>query len=322
MSAIQSGGWTILSTTTPTGEPKRVAKDNPYISRAEYIQTPEANAIGIDALSPFYLNGQLDKIILRASAFVNRYCDRWFDAQRIDETKQGILIRPMNPQLVTVNLQNAPYQQIESIYIQVLKWFIQIDTSAQSGYLQDFPDYGYYKIVPLLSNAGTGTGSPLPAEIVDRTPLGVLWTRYTFGFGTIETSQALDTISENKSYQAPTGHQLWAPDQTTTIYNAGVAVDPSLYTIDYPNGLVTFSPDLVSPGAITADYTTNESVPFDIKQAVIMLTTLYVGLGQQNPLGFKSLSITAYSVTFGDKEKLSEIKEMLMPYKRNRLAII
>lgn len=320
MTTIKSGYFQ-TPTNTPTGQRKKIAVDNPYISKDEYIQTLGAEALGIDQNSRIYTNGQLERIILRASAWVNRYCERWFDTQTIDETKSGILVRPMNPQLVTVVLQNAPYQHIDNIYIQVLKWFIQIDTSESSGYLQDFPDYGYYKIVPLLSNAGTGTGSPLPAEIVDRTPLGILWTRYTSGYGTPLTGQSMiGDIGTNKVFQSPLGNRLWAPDQPTTIYNNGVEVASSDYSVDYPNGIVTFT-TAPAVGPITADFTSNESIPEDVRQAVIMLINNMIFKESQNPGGLDSMNITSYSVSYGESV-IESVKEILNHFRRNRIKVI
>lgn len=316
-------GWFTTGTNTPTGTRKKIAVDNPYLTAAEYIQTPEASGMGIDANSTLYTSGQLQKVILRASAAINRYCERWFDVQTIDETKTNVLVRPYNPQLVTVILQNSPYQVVNSIYLQVLKWFIQIDINSQSGYLQDFWDYGYYKIVPLLSNSGTGVSSPLPAEIVDRTPLGIIWTNYTFGFGRQQTSFSLDGTVDgvNTVFQAPIDNQLWAPDQTTVIYKNGVVVSSGI-TIDYVQGKVTFVTPPTIGSVITADFTTNETIPEDIRQAVIMLTTDYIFKGSQNPGGFNSLSINAYSVSFNNSAVWDSVKQLIDPYKRNRIKII
>lgn len=316
-------GWFSTPTNTPTGTRKKIAVDNPYLTKDDYVQSPEATGMAIDASSPFYANGQLDKVILRASAWVNRFCDCWFDTQTIDETRTGFLVRPYNPQLITVTLQNSPYQMIHTIYIQVLKWFIQIDTSASTGYLQDFPDYGYYKIVPMLSTAGTGVSTPLPAEIVDRVPLGVLWTRYTFGFGTPQTGFTLAGAVDgsNTQFQAPMGNRLWAPDQTFTLYDNAVAVATTAYTVDYPNGMVTFTTAPTAGHAITADFTTNESIPAEIREAVILLTTDFLFRGTQNPGGVDSINMTAYSTSYGNSV-LDRVKEMLMPYKRNRMKII
>lgn len=299
---------------TPTGARMRVAVDNPYVSKDEFVGSFEASGLGINANSPQYSSGELDRKILQASAWINRFCGRWFDTQTIDEQKTSFTVRPYNPQLVTVVLKNRPYSKVNSIYIQVLKWFIQVDVSA-TGYLQDFYDKGFYKIVPLLSSAGTGAGSPIPAAILDRIPLGVLWTNYTFGFGTPLTAQTLTNISTTKQYQAPLGNRLWAPDQTLNVYDTGVLVAPANYTVDYPNGMVTFISTYTVNGAITADFTTNESVPFDIKQACILLTSHLIGQAVQNPLGAQSLGIQTFNINFGDKSKvLDRVEELLGPY--------
>ena len=320
---IQSG-WFSTPTNTPTGAPKMIAVDSPYITASDYLETPEADGLGLTSSSKIVTNGQLDKIILRASSMVNRICGCWFDTQTIDETKTGVLVRPLNPQLVSVVLQNAPYQMINSIYIQVLKWFIQIDVSPNTGYLQDFPDYGYYRIVPMLSTAGTGVGSPLPAEIVDRVPLGIIWSNYTFGYGTPQTAFQLSGAANgtNKTFQAAIGNRLWARSQTTTIYDNGVAVGSTLYSIDYVNGIVEFVTAPLSTHIITADFNTNESIPEDIRQAVIMLTSSLIFNGSQNPGGVSSLGINAYNVNYGDNAVLKNVKDMLQAYRRNRIKLI
>lgn len=300
---------------TPTGAKMKIAVDNPYITKDEYVASFEAMGLGITKDSPQYASGELDRKILQASAWINRYCGRWFDTQTIDEQKTSFTVRPYNPQLVTVVLRNRPYSRINSIYIQVLKWFIQVDISA-TGYLQDFYAEGFYKIVPLLSSAGTGVGSPIPAAIIDHIPLGVLWTNYTFGFGTLLTSQILTQVGTTKQYQAPLGNGLWAPDQTLNVYDNGVLKTKITdYTVDFPNGMITFVSTYTPVGPITADFTTNESLPFEIKEAATLLTSHLIGQATQNPLGVQSLTMQTLSINFGDKSKVRErVEELLDAY--------
>jgi len=302
-----SGNWTIQTSNTPYGRPKIVATDNPYLTKDDFITNEIAIGLGITASSPIYTSGRLDRLLVTASAEVNRHCRRWFDTQTIDETKTGIIIRPWNPQLVTCVLQNAPYSNINSIYFQVLKWFIQIDTSA-TGYLQDFPDLGIYKIVPLLSNSGTGVGSPMPAEIVDKTPLGVLWTNYTFGYGSVQTGINLTQPvgnSDGKTYQAPLYNRLFAPSQPISVYLNGVLLTPSQYTVtDYANGIIVLTNQNFYSYPVTASYTSNESVPFDIKEAVSLLVADYLATGSSNPTGAQSMNMQTFSVNWGSKTKL------------------
>lgn len=308
---------------TPTGAPMQVAVDNPYICKEEFINTYEAAGLGLSSSDPKYNSGELDRVLLRASGWINRHCRRWFDAQTIDEQKTGFQVRPYNPQLVTVVLNNRPYSKINSIYIQVLKWFISVDVSSQTGYLQDFYDKGYYKIVPMLSSAGTGVGSPIPAAILDRVPLGVLWTNYTFGYGTPLTSQTLSVIGATKQYQAPLGNRLWAPSQTFNVYDSGIKVDTTNYTVDYPNGMVTFNSGYTVNGAITADFTTNDSLPFDIKEATILLACHLIGQAQQNPVGAQSMGIQTYNINFGAKSAVqTRVEELLQPYVDRRPSIL
>lgn len=325
MTNIQSGFFQTPSN-TPSGQPKKIAVDNPYLTKDEFITHEMCIGLNITKTSPLYISGRLDKILLSASAQVNRMTRRWFDTQTIDETKENIQIRPMNPQLVTMVMQNRPYQMINTLYIQVLKWFIQIDTGA-NGYLQDFPDYGYLRIVPLLSNSGTGAGSPMPAEIVDKTPLGVLWANYTFGYGTVLTAQTLGQpagITDQLTYQAPLYNRLWAPDQPLTVYQNAIALPSNAYTVDYPNGTITLNSANTGNDPITADFTTNESIPQDIKEAVALVAAEMIGQGLQNSLGASGYSIQTYSVQFAkDKTYLKvRLDGMLAMYQNNMPVII
>ena len=300
---------------TPTGAKMKVAVDNPYVTKDEFVATFEAIGIGISATSPQYQNGELDRKLLQASAYVNRFCNRWFDTQTIDEQKSGFRVRPYNPKLVTVVLKNRPYSVINSIYIQVLKWFIPVLATGPGSYLQDFYDKGFYKIVPLLSTAGTGVGSPIPAAILDKVPLGILWTNYTFGYGTPLTAQTLTQIAKSQEYQAPLGNRLWAPDQTLNVYDNGVLkVLNTDYTLDQPNGIVKFVSSYVVVGPVTADFTTNESIPFDIKLAVILVATHLIGQAQQNPLGAQTMAIQTFNINFGDSKVEKRFKDLLEPY--------
>lgn len=308
-------GYINTGTNTPTGARKMVAVDNPYLEKEEFVNSYVAKGLGITKDDPRYANGELESTLLQASAVVNRFCNRWFDMQTIDETKTSFTVRPYNPQLVTVKLANRPYSQINSIFIQVLKWFIPVQTTGANSYLQDFYDLGYYKIVPMLSNAGNGLGSPIPSEIIDRVPLGVLWTNYTFGFGQPITAQALDKVGETDGYQAPISNRLWAPSQPTAVYDASVLVDAAHYAIDYPNGLVTFNSEHTVTGAITADFVTNESVPAEIRQAAALVAAWLIGQATDNPLGAQTLTVQTYSITFGDDNKTKSRFEMLLgPY--------
>ena len=307
-------GYFATPNTTPSGQPKKVAVNNPYLTKDEFITSEIAVALGITSSSAIYTSGRLDRLLLIASVFVNSYCRRWFDVQTIDETKEDFVVNPYNPQLLTIVLKNAPYQKINTVWIQVLKWYIQMDLS----YIQDFPDYGYYKIVPLLSTSGQGLGSPIPSEIIDKVNLGVLWTNYTFGYGQNFTAQTLTRIGSTAGYQAPLYNRLWAPSQTLNVYDGGVLINNSLgdqYTVDYPNGIVTMTGHSVT-GAITSDFTTNESLPSDIKEAVSMMVAYKIGL-TQNPIGAKNVSMQTYSVGFSaedDNPIMQQVKSLLDPY--------
>ena len=313
MTRLESGH---IETTnkTPTGARKLIAVDNSYLTKDEFIATSEATNLGVNSASTIYTSGELEKIILRASGWVNRYCMQYFDTQTIDETETRFKVRPYNPRLVTVILKNAPYAKINSIYIQVLQWFIQITFE----YLQDFNEFGYYKIVPMLSSAGMGgIGLPVPSQIINTMPLGVLWTNYTFGYGTPLTDQTLTSEPNFKSYQAPIGNQLWAPSQTTNVYKNGVLITTG-FNIDYVNGKVTFTSANIISDVITADFTSNESIPSDIQQAVISLVSYIISDPAANIAGATSYNIQTYGITFPEENIVyKKVKMLLDPYKRD-----
>lgn len=320
MTQLESG-FINVGNNTPTGAPMMIAVDNPYLSKDEFVNSFEGAGLGITVDSPQYSSGELDRKILQASSWINRQCRRWFDTQTIDEQKTGFTVRPYNPQLVTVILDNSPYANINSIFIQVLKWFIPVLIGPE-GYLQDFYAQGFYKIVPLLSTAGTGLGSPLPAAIVDRIPLGVLWTNYTFGYGTPLFAQTLTQIGKTVQWQAPLGNRLFAPSQPFNVYDSGVLLPTTDYTVDYPNGMVSLSSTYVKNGVITADFTTNESIPLDIKEATLLLTAHLIGQAGSNPTGAQSMSIQTFSINWGQKSDVKRrVEEMIQPYVRQQPMI-
>ena len=317
---LQSGHIT-TGNSTPTGAQKVVAVDNPYITVDDFCNSYTAKGLGIAITDPLVTSGELQKLILEASAAINRKANMYFDTQTIDETQTGFKVRPYNPELVSVVFNNRPYSKVNSMYIQVLKWFIPIIVTGPQSYLQDFYEYGYCRIVPLLSTAGTGSGSPLPAQIVDHVQLGVLWTNYTFGYGTQLTAQVLPEVppaTAHTAYQAFVGNRLWAPSQTLNVYINGVLSAPSTYTIDYVNGLVTFNVANQPTDVITADFTTNQSLPADIVKATILMTAHLLGQDLQNPIGAQSYNIQTWSTSFGNKSKVEErVDALIAPFTNN-----
>ena len=321
---IISGFWEAPSGVfiTPTGAPKVSEVDGQYITKAEFVQTLEAQGVGITAASPIYSSGMLDKYLVNASKFATTFCRQYFDTQTIDEYKDHFTVKPLNPEMVPVHTHNAPINGLNSMYIQVLNWFIQIHTnpSVATPYIQIEPDWGMIKIVPLLSSAGVGTGSPIPAEIINHIDLAKLWYNYTFGYSTTITGYTLPAVGASTTQFQPSdyNYQLWARSQTLNVYANGVLQPSTAYTVDYANGIVTFG--TAPTGPITADFTTNNSIPFDIKIAVTKYACKLIAQATQNPGGFESVNITGYSANFMGENAgfIKEIKEMLEPYKRNQ----
>jgi hypothetical protein len=331
---IQSGS-TNYGNNTPNGGQFVTFVDNPYVSQAEFLMSQEAISLGLTSSSPIVASGQLANYILQASAWVNRYTDRWFDMQRVWETSTGFVVRPYNPQLITVRARNGPpYNTINQMYIQVLKWFIAIDLSSTTGYLQDFYDNGYCKIVPLLSNSGSGTGSPLPAAIVDRIPLGVLWMDYTSGFGTQLTKYAMGTGNGTATvFQAATGNQLWCQSnnlwsqqinvlEPLTVYENGVVVSSTNYTVDYVNGKITFNTPPANGVNISADFWTYESIPADVKYATILKAIYDFGWAAFNPMMNNNLSVPGLNISYDKETQTKRVENMLESYRLKRITLI
>jgi hypothetical protein len=339
MSTVQqvplTGGTFNPGSNTPNGSPFVTFVDNPYISLATLLLNSGAISLGITASSTVVTSGEIMTYIKRASAWINRYTQRWFDIQRVWETHTGFVVKPYNPQLITVRAENGPpYNSINQLYIQVLKWFISIDLTANTGYLQDFYDKGFCKIVPLLSSAGTGAGSPLPAAIVDRIPLGVLWSDYTSGFGQQLTGYAMGTgDGSTKVFQSATGNQLWAPGNNLwsqslnastplVVYDNAVVVPSANYTVDYPNGKITFIIAPVSTHNITADFWTYETIPDDIRYATILLTLYFYSIDNFNPMMHNNLAVPGLNISYNSEAMIKRVQDMLEPYIQHRFTLV
>lgn len=166
---------------TPTGAPMQIVRDMPYMTKDEFINYP--TGLGLTTSSTLYTNGMLDTLLQTASEQVNQYCHRHFNTQTIDEVYHGIRIASQGePKLQTIQLREKPIQVINSIYIQVLKFFINFSLD----YLQVFPEDGFIQIVPFLG--GNASGIPLPSAVLTEGLLGKVWTNYTFGYDVIPDS--------------------------------------------------------------------------------------------------------------------------------------
>jgi hypothetical protein len=166
---------------TPTGAPMMIARDVSYLTKDEFITY--SSGLKLTTSSPQYTSGEIDSVLQVASEQVNRYCHRHFNVQTIDEVYQGIRIGQDAPKLMTIPLNESPIQNVNSIWIQVLKWFINISLD----YLQIFPEAGFIQITPFLG-AQYLSGVPLPSAVLLEGLLGKMWTNYTAGYDVIPES--------------------------------------------------------------------------------------------------------------------------------------
>jgi len=228
----KSSGIYTTNTSTPDGQPATVPVDVPYLTKEEFILHPIARGLGITAGCAEYNDGSLDLILLQASSHVNRYCRRYFQKQTIDETYPNVTIQVSNPRLCVIPLKNAPVGQINSVTIQVLKFFIPFSLEYL---IQPFYEQHYYQIVPMLSTSGQGspmgTGTPIPSVILEQSQLGIVWTNYTCGY---------DVIPEDIKYATglvagkmiglgkfnPLGLAQFSTQTTRQIFSKGRADNP------------------------------------------------------------------------------------------------
>lgn len=190
-----SAAWQ-TPTNTPDGMPMVTPYDVQYITKDEFLKSPIAKGLGYTVTSVDYLDGTLDHALLKASSSVNRICRRYFQKMTVDEIYPNVTIQVSNPRLTVVPLRYGPVQRINTITIQVLKWFIPFTLD----YLIQHPEQRFYQIVPMISSAGT-TGSPIPSVLLEQSDLGIIWTNYTFGYDIIpeDIKHAVEVIA---------GHEL------------------------------------------------------------------------------------------------------------------
>ena len=167
-------------TNTPDNQPMVTPYDVQYVSKEEFLKSAIAKGLGYTTNSVDYTDGTIDHALLKASSYVNRYCRRYFQKMTIDEIYPNVTIQVSNPRLTTVPLRFGPIQSINTITIQVLKWFINFTLD----YLITQPEQRFYQIVPMISSSGT-TGTPIPSVLLEQSDLGIIWTNYTCGYDII-----------------------------------------------------------------------------------------------------------------------------------------
>jgi hypothetical protein len=174
-----SGIWQ-TPTNTPDGMPMVTPYDVQYVTKNEFLKSAIAKGIGYTDTSEDYTDGTIDLALLDASSQVNRYCNRYFQKMTVDEMYPNVTIQVSNPRMTTIPLRFGPVQKINTITIQVLKWFIAFSLE----YLITSPEQRFYQIVPMISSSGT-TGTPIPSVLLERESLGIVWTNYTCGYDVI-----------------------------------------------------------------------------------------------------------------------------------------
>ncbi len=60
-------------------------------------------------------------------------------------------------------------------------------------------------------------------------------------------------------------------------------------------------------------------MPFEIKEAAILLTAHLIGQATQNPVGVASMGIQTFNINFGEKSKVLERVEQLLDAYVNKM---
>jgi len=174
----------ITGSLTPDGLPMMITRDSQYVYATEFNQY--STGLQFANTDAIVTSGVLDSYLKAASGHVNRFCKRHFDVQTKDEIYPAVRIGQDFPKLMTVFLQEKPVQNIISVNLQVLKYFIPVALD----YLQVDPDAGFYSVVPMLT--GGYTGFPVPQVIEGM--LARVWTRYTFGYDVMPEEIKIATV--------------------------------------------------------------------------------------------------------------------------------
>ena len=169
---------------TPDGNPMMIARDGQYVYATEFNQY--STGLQFANTDAIVTSGVLDSYLKAASGMVNRLCKRHFDVQTKDEIYPAVRIGQDFPKLMTVFLSEKPIQNVISVNLQVLKYFIPVALD----YLQLDTEAGFYSVVPMLT--GGYTGFPVP-QVVEGM-LAKVWTRYTFGFDVIPEEVRIATV--------------------------------------------------------------------------------------------------------------------------------
>lgn len=172
------------TTLTPDGGPMMITRDSQYVYATEFNQY--STGLQFQNTDTIVTSGVLDSYLKAASGMVNRLCKRHFDVQTKDEIYPAVRIGQDFPKLMTVFLNEKPIQNIISVNLQVLKYFIPVALD----YLQLDPDAGFYSVVPMLT--GGYTGFPVP-QVVEGM-LAKVWTRYTFGYDVLPEEIKIATV--------------------------------------------------------------------------------------------------------------------------------
>lgn len=172
------------TTLTPDGGPMMIVRDAQYVQATEFNQY--STGLQFANTDAIVTSGVLDSYLKAASSMVNRLCKRHFDVQTKDEIYPAVRIGQDFPKLMTVFLSEKPIQNIISVNLQVLKYFIPVALD----YLQLDSEAGFYSVVPMLT--GGYTGFPVP-QVVEGM-LAKVWTRYTFGYDVLPEEVRIATV--------------------------------------------------------------------------------------------------------------------------------
>lgn len=125
---------------------------------------------------------------------------------------------------------------------------------------------GYIEIISLARRLSVFSAGFVPVLGL-RQPVAEL--TYTYGWSFPVAGEPMWADESLKVFAA--ANQWWDPDEPVTVYVNGVAEDPSFYSVDHDNGLVTFASQVYDGAGVTVDYT--HRLPVEIRDAMALLFT-------------------------------------------------
>ena len=256
-----------------TGVTLDTFSERPYLSVAEYKNAP--TSIDYDNLvvggNAAAQDAELDRVILRASSFMDEYLNQNLVANRQTETQRT----RFTPQgYIALHPNQNPVIALESFYYGPTPNLLSELTDCSQAWFE-----GQQLIIPVTSMA-LNYSSQGPLAFGGGSPTQQIFTKYTYVAGyvnnpIVSATAGASSLVVSRSEGIIAGQMLRIIDgaNSETVYVS------SSYT--YGNTTITLSSPLVYTHAAGS---TISNIPNAIKQACILLTTAFIKVRGDNSL--------------------------------------